>query len=124
MHIAAAIELNTTLLPSLERLRGALEAKQKTFDSIIKIGRTHLQDATPITLGQEFSGYVAMIAGAEERIRLTLPGLYKLAQGGTAVGTGLNSKKGFDEAFAAKIAEYTGVAVRHRAEQVRGAGLA
>ena len=107
MHIAAAIELNETLLPALARLRGALEAKQKAFDKIIKIGRTHLQDATPVTLGQEFSGYVAMVANAETRIKLTLPGLYQLAQGGTAVGTGLNSKKGFDTAFAAKIAAYT-----------------
>ncbi len=107
MHIAAAIELNETLLPALARLRGALEAKQKAFDKIIKIGRTHLQDATPVTLGQEFSGYVAMVANAEARIKLTLPGLYQLAQGGTAVGTGLNSKKGFDTAFAAKIAAYT-----------------
>ena len=107
MHIAAAIELNETLLPALVRLRGALEAKQKAFDKIIKIGRTHLQDATPVTLGQEFSGYVAMVANAEARIKLTLPGLYQLAQGGTAVGTGLNSKKGFDTAFAAKIAAYT-----------------
>ncbi|MCX8253059.1 fumarate hydratase (fumarase C),aerobic Class II [Beijerinckiaceae bacterium RH AL1] len=107
MHIAAAIEINETLLPALAKLRGALEAKQKAFDPIIKIGRTHLQDATPVTLGQEFSGYVAMIANAEERIRLTLPGLYKLAQGGTAVGTGLNAKVGFDTAFAARIAAYT-----------------
>ena len=109
MHIAAAIELNATLLPALARLRSALEAKQRAFADIIKIGRTHLQDATPVTLGQEFSGYVAMIAGAEERIGLTLPGLYRLAQGGTAVGTGLNSKKGFDTAFAEKIAGYTGL---------------
>ncbi len=109
MHIAAAVELNTTLLPALARLRDALDAKRAAFDSIIKIGRTHLQDATPVTLGQEFSGYVAMIANAQTRIKLTLPGLYQLAQGGTAVGTGLNSKKGFDTAFAAKIAAYTGL---------------
>lgn len=109
MHIAAAVELSRRLLPSLEKLRGALDTKRKAFDSIIKIGRTHLQDATPVTLGQEFSGYVAQIANAETRIKLTLPGLYQLAQGGTAVGTGLNSKKGFDTAFAAKIADYTGL---------------
>ncbi len=109
MHIAAAIEVTATLLPALGRLRAALEAKQAAFADIIKIGRTHLQDATPVTLGQEFSGYVAMIANAEERITLTLPGLYKLAQGGTAVGTGLNSKKGFDTDFARKIAGYTGL---------------
>jgi fumarate hydratase class II len=109
MHIAAAVEINKTLLPSLARLHGALEAKSKAFDRIIKIGRTHLQDATPVTLGQEFSGYVAQIANAAARIKLTLPGLYQLAQGGTAVGTGLNSKKGFDVAFAKKIADYTGL---------------
>ena len=109
MHIAAAIELHATLLPALARLRGAFEEKARAFATIIKIGRTHLQDATPVTLGQEFSGYVAMLAGAEERIGLTLPGLYSLAQGGTAVGTGLNAKKGFDTAFAAKIAAYTGL---------------
>jgi fumarate hydratase class II len=109
MHIAAAIELNNHLLPALERLRVALDAKAKAFESIIKIGRTHLQDATPVTLGQEFSGYVAQIANAEARIKMTLPGLYQLAQGGTAVGTGLNSKKGFDTLFAAKIADYTGL---------------
>ena len=109
MHIAAAVEINRTLLPALARLRGAFEAKQAAFESIIKIGRTHLQDATPVTLGQEFSGYVAMIGNAEARIKLTLPGLYQLAQGGTAVGTGLNSRKGFDTAFAGKIAEYTGL---------------
>jgi fumarate hydratase class II len=109
MHIAAAIELNNHLLPALERLRLALDAKAKAFEHIIKIGRTHLQDATPVTLGQEFSGYVTQIANAEARIKLTLPGLYQLAQGGTAVGTGLNSKKGFDTLFAAKIADYTGL---------------
>jgi fumarate hydratase class II len=109
MHIAAAIELNRHLLPALKRLRLALDAKTKAFEHIIKIGRTHLQDATPVTLGQEFSGYVTQIANAEARIKLTLPGLYQLAQGGTAVGTGLNSKKGFDTLFAAKIAEYTGL---------------
>ena len=109
MHIAAALEVSRTLLPSLERLRGALAAKAEAFQAIIKIGRTHLQDATPVTLGQEFSGYVAQIANAETRIKMTLPGLMQLAQGGTAVGTGLNSKVGFDTAFAAKIAAYTGL---------------
>ena len=109
MHIAAASEVSHRLLPALAKLREALATKQKAFDTIIKIGRTHLQDATPVTLGQEFSGYVAMIANAEARIKMTLPGLLQLAQGGTAVGTGLNSKKGFDTAFAAKIADYTGL---------------
>ena len=109
MHIAAAVEVNATLIPALERLAAALRAKVEAFDPIIKIGRTHLQDATPVTLGQEFSGYVAMVGNAVARIRMTLPGLYELAQGGTAVGTGLNAKKGFDTAFAAKIAAYTGL---------------
>ena len=109
MHIAAAVQVDRTLLPALAKLREALDAKRAAFDAIIKIGRTHLQDATPVTLGQEFSGYVAMIANAEARIRMTLPGLLHLAQGGTAVGTGLNTKRGFDTAFAAKIAEYTGL---------------
>ena len=109
MHIAAALEVTQRLLPALDKLRASLDAKQRAFDHIIKIGRTHLQDATPVTLGQEFSGYVAMVANAEARIKMTLPGLYQLAQGGTAVGTGLNSKKGFDTAFAAKIADYTGL---------------
>ncbi len=109
MHIAAALEVTQRLLPALDKLRASLDAKQRAFGHIIKIGRTHLQDATPVTLGQEFSGYVAMVANAEARIKMTLPGLYQLAQGGTAVGTGLNSKKGFDTAFAAKIADYTGL---------------
>ena len=109
MHIAAATELVHRLLPALAKLRESLAAKQQAFDTIIKIGRTHLQDATPVTLGQEFSGYVAMVANAETRIKLTLSGLYQLAQGGTAVGTGLNAKKGFDTAFAARIADYTGL---------------
>lgn len=109
MHIAAALEVTHKLLPAVAKLREALEAKAKAFDAIIKIGRTHLQDATPVTLGQEFSGYIAQLRNAEARIKLTLPGLYELAQGGTAVGTGLNSKKGFAEAFAKKIAEYTGL---------------
>ena len=109
MHIAAASEVTHRLLPALEHLGAALAAKSQAFADIIKIGRTHLQDATPVTLGQEFSGYVAMVANAQARIRATLPGLYELAQGGTAVGTGLNAKKGFDTAFAAKIAAYTGL---------------
>ena len=112
MHIAAASELSRTLLPALAKLREALDAKRAAFDSIIKIGRTHLQDATPVTLGQEFSGYVAMIGNAEARVGITLPGLLLLAQGGTAVGTGLNSKKGFDVAFAGKIADYTGLSFK------------
>jgi fumarate hydratase class II len=107
MHIAAALEVHRRLLPALEKLHQALESKSRAWDDIIKIGRTHTQDATPITLGQEFSGYAAQVALGLERIRSVLPRLYLLAQGGTAVGTGLNSKKGFDEAFASEVAAIT-----------------
>ena len=110
MHIACAEQIVHHLLPNLKHLHDALAAKEKEFADIIKIGRTHTQDATPLTLGQEFSGYTAQIASAIERIELTLPGLYQLAQGGTAVGTGLNAKVGFAEAFAENVAEITGMA--------------
>jgi len=109
MHIAAAIELVTRLLPSIRRLRDALDGKAKEFAELVKIGRTHLQDAVPLTLGQEFSGYVAQLEADIARIHTTLPGLYSLAIGGTAVGTGLNAPKGFGEAAANKIAELTGL---------------
>ncbi len=109
MHIAAVEELQHSLLPALDYMKNALEAKQTEFADIIKIGRTHLQDATPLTLGQEFSGYVTQIAYGIERVKAVLPRLYFLAQGGTAVGTGLNAKKGFAEAFAAEVAEMTGL---------------
>lgn len=107
MHIAAALEITTRLLPALDHLHAALARKAKDFASIIKIGRTHLQDATPVTLGQEFSGYAAQIASAHARIAAALPTLWPLAQGGTAVGTGLNTKAGFAEAFASAISEAT-----------------
>lgn len=109
MHIAAVEEINRLLLPALSHLHKALDAKSKQFDKIIKIGRTHLQDATPITLGQEFSGYTTQIKYGIERIKQTLPRLSQLAQGGTAVGTGLNCKKGFAELFAKKVSEITGL---------------
>ena len=112
MHIAAAQEITRLLLPALERLHGALDAKAKAYADIVKIGRTHTQDATPITLGQEFSGYAAQIDYGMTRIRQTLESLWPLAQGGTAVGTGLNSRKGFAEAFAAEIARLTGLPFR------------
>src|SRR5688572_19091037 len=102
MHIAAAREINDRLLPALRHLHRALDDKAKAFTDIVKIGRTHLQDATPVTLGQEFSGYAAQIALGIARIEATLPGLYALAQGGTAVGTGLNTHPRFAEAFARK----------------------
>jgi fumarate hydratase class II len=107
MHIAAAEQITHELIPALETLHAALDKKAKAFDSIVKIGRTHLQDATPITLGQEFSGYVTQVAYAIKRAKSALPHLYQLAQGGTAVGTGINSKKGFAEKFAKEVANVT-----------------
>ncbi|THF52141.1 class II fumarate hydratase [Allorhizobium terrae] len=109
MHIAAAEYVTHHLLPGLRHLHDALDAKAKAFAHIIKIGRTHTQDATPLTLGQEFSGYAAQVASSIKRIELTLPGLYELAQGGTAVGTGLNAPIGFAEKVAEEIAKITGL---------------
>jgi fumarate hydratase, class II len=109
MHIAAVQEISQRLLPSLHLLQESLDAKTQEFDSIIKIGRTHTQDATPITLGQEFSGYGAQIRHGSDRISQAMTHLYPLAQGGTAVGTGLNSREGFAEAFALKMAQETGL---------------
>lgn len=109
MHIAAAIELNKSMLPSLKRLRDALHEKAKEFASIVKIGRTHLMDAVPLTLGQEFSGYVSQLDQDIERIQMTLPHLYELAIGGTAVGTGLNTPPDFADKMAARIAKMTGL---------------
>ena len=109
MHIAAATVVVRRLLPAVRALRDALRAKQEEFDDIVKIGRTHLQDAVPLTLGQEFSGYVAQLDDDVDRIEGILPGLYELAIGGTAVGTGLNAPAAFGAATAAKIAELTGL---------------
>ena len=109
MHIAAATVIVRALLPSVKRLRDELAARAADFEDIVKIGRTHLQDAVPLTLGQEFSGYVAQLDADIERIEATLPGLYELAIGGTAVGTGLNAPPGFDTAVAARIAELSGL---------------
>jgi fumarate hydratase, class II len=109
MHIAAAEEIVRRLVPALTRLHGALDAKAKAWAHIIKIGRTHTQDATPLTLGQEFSGYAQQVANGIARIELTLPGLMQLAQGGTAVGTGLNAPVGFADQVAARIAALTGL---------------
>ncbi|KAI9811392.1 MAG: fumarase fum1 [Phylliscum demangeonii] len=108
MHIAAVLEIEGQLIPALKSLRGALDRKRAQFDAIIKIGRTHLQDATPLTLGQEFSGYVTQLERGVERVAATLPHLRLLAQGGTAVGTGLNTFKGFDEMIAAEVSRMTG----------------
>jgi fumarate hydratase class II len=109
MHIAGVLELTRVTLPGLRHLHAALLAKQEEFKSIIKIGRTHTQDATPLTLGQEFSGYATQVEYGIARIEATLPRLLMLAQGGTAVGTGLNSVQGFDVAIAAEIAKETGL---------------
>ncbi|TIQ93747.1 class II fumarate hydratase [Mesorhizobium sp.] len=110
MHIACAERVAHHLIPALHHLHKALDAKARAFNHIIKIGRTHTQDATPLTLGQEFSGYAAQVASSIKRIEQTLPGLQELAQGGTAVGTGLNAPVGFAEKVADRIAAITGIA--------------
>ena len=109
MHVAVALELDRALLPALERLRAALAAKAEAFADVVKIGRTHLQDATPLTLGQEFSGYAKQVELGVDRVRGALPRLHRLAMGGTAVGTGLNSPAGFDTAFARQAADLAGL---------------
>ena len=108
MHIAAVVEITDRLVPALTRLRDALDAKAEAYANITKIGRTHLMDAVPLTLGQEFSGYVAQLDADLNRLQLVLGGLYELAAGGTAVGTGLNTHPEFGERVAAAIAEITG----------------
>ena len=109
MHVATARQLVDGVLPSVRALRDALDAKARAWDDIVKIGRTHLQDAVPLTLGQEFSGYVAQLDQDVERIEAALPHLYELAIGGTAVGTGVNAPEGFGDECAAAIAELTGL---------------
>ena len=109
MHIATAMSVRDVLLPGLHKLLAGLEQKQGEFKDIIKIGRTHTQDATPLTLGQEFSGYAHQIRQGIKRVEAALPDIYELAQGGTAVGTGLNTKKGWGETVAANMAEITGL---------------
>lgn len=109
MHIAVALEIHKRLLSALQSLHDALDMKAKEFKQIIKIGRTHTQDATPLTLGQEFSGYVTQIRYSIERVKDTLPRLYQLAIGGTAVGTGLNTHVGFAEKCAERISQLTGL---------------
>ena len=112
MHIAAAREITVQLLPALEHLKAALQAKATNWGHIVKIGRTHTQDATPLTLGQEFGGYAAQVENGIARTKLALDGLYELAQGGTAVGTGLNTKTGFAEKFAEEVSNITGLPFR------------
>merc|ERR1711931_502236 len=109
MHIAVAVEIHNTLLPGLVKLKDSLAAKQAEFEDIVKIGRTHTQDATPLTLGQEFSAYVQQLEFSIARINDTLPRLYMLAAGGTAVGTGLNTRIGFAEKVAATVSKLTGL---------------
>ena len=109
MHISTATTAHNVLLPGLAKLHAALEQKVQQFDGIIKIGRTHTQDATPLTLSQEFSGYSHQVAMGIERVRGALGRIYELAQGGTAVGTGLNTRKGWDVTVAANMAEITGL---------------
>ena len=109
MHIATVEQLHHALIPALQRLHEVLDDKSRQWDGLVKIGRTHLQDATPLTLGQEFSGYAAQINFAVERIQGSLERLCMLAQGGTAVGTGVNSKQGFAEQFADEVATFTGL---------------
>jgi fumarate hydratase class II len=109
MNLAAAVGVKQKLMPAVEALRDALDAKVRAWADVVKIGRTHLQDATPLTLGQEFSGYVGMLTDDLERLDLALRGVYRLALGGTAVGTGLNSPPGFDTDVAAEIARLTGL---------------
>jgi fumarate hydratase class II len=107
MHVAAAVNVKERLIPAVTALRDAIAVKAIEWDDIVKIGRTHMQDATPLTLGQEWSGYAAMLTDDLERIELALPGIYRLALGGTAVGTGINAAPGFAEAVAAEIAALT-----------------
>lgn len=108
MHVSAVVAISERLLPAIKKLRNTLAQKSKDFDDIVKIGRTHLQDATPLTLGQEFSGYVAQLDHGAKHVKAALPHLYELALGGTAVGTGLNAPKGYAEQVAAELAALTG----------------
>src|SRR5262249_54078643 len=109
MNIAAAVNVRQRLLPAVTALRDAIDAKAKAWKDVIKIGSTHMQDAVPLTLGQEWSGYVGMLEDDLDRLEAALPGVCRLALGGTAVGTGLNSAPGFCDAAAAEIARLTGL---------------
>ncbi|MFN7994413.1 MAG: class II fumarate hydratase [Bryobacteraceae bacterium] len=122
LHVAAAEEIHQTLLPALARLQGSLERKAGEFAQVFKIGRTHLQDAVPMRLGQEFSGYARQVALSRERIEAALPGMYELALGGTAVGTGLNAPEGFAAAVIQEIAERTQLPFREAANHFEAQG--
>lgn len=117
MHVAAALAVSKEVLPALARLRSTLTVKARDFADIVKIGRTHLQDATPLTLGQEFSGYVAQLEFSESAIRASLPGLLALAAGGTAVGTGLNAHPEFAPRIAAELGSRTGLSFKSAANK-------
>ena len=121
MHIAAAIALNEKLIPALEELQAVLDNKSREFAKVVKTGRTHLQDATPLTVGQEISGWSSLVRRDLDRIRIAMDGLYDLALGGTAVGTGLNTHPEFAERASQKIAELTQHAFQVTSEQVRSA---
>jgi fumarate hydratase, class II len=108
MHIAALTTLHTRLLPSVQALQQAIEAKAREWRDVVKIGRTHLQDAVPLTVGEEWSGYAHQLSQAVDRLKASAAGLYELAAGGTAVGTGLNAPSGFGQQIAAQIAAQTG----------------
>src|ERR1051326_5074353 len=112
MHIAAAERVKNALIPAIKTVHAAIAAKAKEFHDVVKIGRTHLQDAVPLTIGQEFGGWASLLERDIQRLELTLDGLYDLAIGGTAVGTGLNAHPEFAERAAAKIAELTGLPFR------------
>ena len=122
MYIAAAVNVKQRLIPAVQALHDAIAAKAGEWKDIIKIGRTHMQDATPLTLGQEWSGYAGMLADDLERIEDALKGVYRLALGGTAVGTGINSAPGFARGGRGRDRQAHGSALRQRAEQVHGAG--
>ena len=124
MYIAAAVNVVERLLPAVKALHDAIAAKAREWDDIVKIGRTHMQDATPITLGQEWSGYAGMLADNIERLEDALKGVYQLALGGTAVGTGINAAPGFAEAARRRDRPADQAAVRERAQQVHRAGRA
>jgi len=122
IHVAAAATLRRETIPALERLAGALEAKSREFDDVVKSGRTHLMDATPVRLGQEFGGYAAQVRKGIERLQAALPGLEELALGGTAVGTGINAPEGFAAAVIGKLAERTGYPFREADDHFEAQG--
>ena len=124
LHVSAVLEIERALLPALAHLERALDEKARAFDGVIKTGRTHLMDATPIRLGQEFGGYASQIRHSIERVEAVLPDLRELAIGGTAVGTGLNTHPEFGRRMAAEIGKLVGLDLRRGAQSLRGAGRA